>query len=82
MTASYTSVTQLRDRLHTEREALEAFGERMSAMSGRAVEPDAKMKTVVDQLGLIEQGSAKAAELGRNVQSLDQHLGAVEQRLP
>src|SRR6185436_3109753 len=82
LTASYTTVTQLGDRLQTEREALEAFGERMSAMSSRAVELDAKMKTVVDQLGLIEQGSAKAAELGRNVQSLDQHLEAVETRLP
>jgi hypothetical protein len=47
---SYTSVTQLGDGCRPSG-ALEAFGERMSAMSGRALEVDAKMTSVLQQLG-------------------------------
>jgi len=82
LNVSYTSVTQLGDRLQAERGALEAFSERMSAMSGRALEVDAKMTSVLQQLGLVDGGTAKAAELGRQIEVIDRQLDAIEGRLP
>src|SRR6266851_3432601 len=58
---SHAEIAQLRDKLGADRQALEAFGDRMTAMSMRAPELEAKMDAILGQMKLVEEGTQKAA---------------------
>jgi hypothetical protein len=82
LTVSHAQVAQLGDRLQSERTALEGFGDRMAAMSARSLELDAKMSSVLRQLGLVDSGVTRAAELTRQVEIIERQLDAIDARLP
>src|SRR5207247_389359 len=60
---SHAEIAQLRDKLGADRVALEAFAERMAALSIRAPELEAKMDTILGKMALVEEGTQKAAGL-------------------
>ncbi len=50
---SHAEIAQLRDKLGADRQALEAFGERVAAMQTRAPELEAKMDAILGKMSLV-----------------------------
>ena len=64
---SHAEIAQLRDKLGADRQALEAFGERVAAMQTRAPELEAKMDAILGKMTLVEEGTQKATRLGEAI---------------
>lgn len=79
---SHVEVGQLRDKLGADRRGLEAFGERLNAMSTRAPELEAKMDAILGKMKLVEEGTEKATRLNEAVAELDAQLSRVTARVP
>lgn len=79
---SHVEVGQLRDKVGADRRALEAFGERLNAMSTRAPELEAKMDAILGKMTLVEEGTQKATRLNEAVAELDVQLSRVTARVP
>src|SRR5262249_20208848 len=75
-------IAQLRDRLGADRLALEAFGDRMTAMATRAPELEAKMEAILGKMTVVEEGTHKAARLHETVAELDEQISLVTARVP
>src|SRR5262249_21390056 len=71
---SHVEIVQLRDKLGTDRQALEAFGDRLDAMTAKAPELEAKMSAILGQMKLIEEGTHKATRLNESVAELDAQI--------
>ena len=57
---SYAEAAQLRDRLGSDRAALEGFIDRVTSLSARTPEIEAKMDAIQAKFGVIEEGTQKA----------------------
>lgn len=65
---------QLRDNLAAERAALESFLDRMGAFAVQLPELDARMNTIKSKLSVVDEGTAKAANLVAIADDLDRHM--------
>ena len=79
---SHAEIAKLRDKLGADRVALEAFGERMMALSTRAPELEAKLDAILGKMTLVEEGTQKATRLHETVAELDAQLSRVTARVP
>jgi len=79
---SHAEAAKLGDKLGADRLALEAFGDRMTAMSAQAPELEAKMDAILGKLKLVEEGTQKATRLHESVAELDAQISRVSARLP
>ena len=79
---SHAEIAKLRDKLGSDRQALEVFGERMAAMAARAPELDAKMDAILGKMALVEEGTQKATRLNEAVAELDTQFSRVTARIP
>ena len=79
---SHAEIVQLRDKLGSDRLALEAFGDRMNALATRAPELEAKMDGILGQMKLVEEGTQKATRLNESVAELDAQISRVSARVP
>jgi chromosome segregation ATPase len=78
---SYADAARLRDSLAQDRQAMEAFAERTTAMIGRTPEIETRLQTLLDQMGQLEQGSVAANRLGESTRMLQEGLERVSSRL-
>jgi len=79
---SHAEAARLADKLGSDRLALEAFGERMTAFASHTPELEAKMDGILGKLTLVEQGTQKATRLHESVAELDAQISRVSARLP
>src|SRR5262249_40841883 len=79
---SHAEISKLRDKLGSDRLALEAFGDRMTALSTRAPELEAKMDAILGKMAPVEEATAKATRLNESVVELDAQIGRVSARVP
>src|SRR5207248_6270807 len=79
---SHAEAARLADKLGSDRLALEAFGERMTAFASQTPELEAKMDGILGKLTLVEQGTQKATRLHESVAELDAQISRVSARLP
>ena len=79
---SHAEIAQLRDKLGSDRQALEGFAERMAAMAARAPELDAQMDAILNKMALVEEGTGKATRLNEAVAELDTQCSRVIARIP
>ncbi|HEV8346927.1 MAG TPA: hypothetical protein VGQ16_10155 [Vicinamibacterales bacterium] len=79
---SHAEAAKLGDRLGADRLALEAFGDRLTAMSAQAPELEAKMDAILGKLKLVEEGTRKATQLHESVAELDAQISRVSARVP
>src|SRR4029079_11666920 len=79
---SHGEIVQLRDKLAVDRQSLEAFGDRLGAMTAKAPELEAKMSAILGQMKLIEDGAHKATRLNESVAELDAQISRVSARVP
>lgn len=77
---AHTEITQLSAELAADRQALHAFGERMTAVSMRAPELEAKVDAILSKMSLVENASLKAAWLNESMSALDGQVSRVEAR--
>src|ERR671922_2595101 len=61
---SHAEVAQLRDKLASDRAALEAFGDRMTSFMTRTPQLEATMDAINAKLALVDEGTKKATRLG------------------
>jgi chromosome segregation ATPase len=66
-----TDARQLRDNIAVERAALESFLDRMSAFAVQVPELDARMNAIKSKLSIVDEGTAKAANLVAIADDLD-----------
>src|SRR5262245_22504148 len=79
---AHAEAAKLGDQLGADRLALEAFGDRMTAMSGQAPELEAKMDAILGKFKLVEEGTQKATRLHESVAELDAQISRVSARVP
>ena len=77
---SHAEIAQLSAKLAADRQALQAFGERMTAISTRAPELEAKVDAILGKMSLVENASQKAAWLEESMSALDGQVSRVEAR--
>lgn len=65
---------QLRDNLAAERSALESFLDRMGAFAVQVPELDARMNAIKSKLSIVDEGTAKAANLVAIADDLDRQM--------
>lgn len=65
---------QLRDNLAAERAALESFLDRMGAFAVQVPELDARMNAIKSKLSIVDEGTAKAANLVAIADDLDRQM--------
>jgi chromosome segregation ATPase len=68
---------QLRDKLAAERAALESFLERMSAFAVQVPDLDDRMNAIKSKLSIVDEGTAKAANLVVMADDLDRRMTRV-----
>ena len=78
---SHADVARLRDKLGADRRAFEAFDERVTAMSARAPELEAKMEAFLGKMGGVEDAARKATRLNDAVAELDALISRVSARV-
>jgi chromosome segregation ATPase len=78
---AYAEAAQLRERLASDRAALDAFGERMTSMLGRTPELQSRLDEVLGKMVLVDKGAEAAARLGELAGELDARVGRVDARL-
>lgn len=77
---SYADVGVLRDSLTKDRAALEEFVQRTQSMIGRTPEIETRLQSLLDQMGLLEQGNAAAERLAATTRTLNEGLEQVTKR--
>ena len=77
---SHAQIAQLSAELATDRQALQAFGDRMTAVSTHAPELEAKVDDILGKMSLVEHASRKAISLEESVSALDGQIARVEAR--
>src|SRR5580765_8628241 len=78
---SHAEIAQLRDKLGSDRVALEAFGERVTALSARAPELESKIDAILGKMKLVEDATAKATQLTESIAELDAQVSRVGVRV-
>lgn len=78
---SHAEVAQLRDKLGADRDALEAFGDRLTSFRARTPELEATMDAILGKLALVEDGTKQATRLGELSNELDAQLTRVTGRI-
>ena len=78
---SHAAAAQLGDKLSADRAALEAFGERATALLSRTPELESKMDAVLSKLDTVDEGTKAATRLGELAAELDAQLTRVGARL-
>ncbi len=63
--ASHAQLSKLADQLGSDRNALEAFGDRLASMQTQAPELEAKMNALLGKLDLVEEGDRQGHTAGR-----------------
>ena len=77
---SHANVAQLRADLAADRQALQAFGERMTAVSARTPELEAKVDGILAKMSLVESASQQAVRLKELMSTLDGQVARLEAR--
>ena len=77
---SHAEIAQLSAKLAADRQALQAFGERMTAVSTRAPELEAKVDAILGKMSLVESASQKATWLEQSMSELDGQVSRLEAR--
>ena len=78
---SHAEIAQLRERLGSDRVALEAFDERVSVLSARAPELESKMDAILGKMSLVEDATQKATRLNETIAVLDAQVSRVGARV-
>lgn len=78
---AHAEAAQLRDKLALDRAALDAFGERTTAMLSRTPELQDQLDDVLGKLALVEKGSEATARLDQLNTELDAQVSRVGARL-
>jgi chromosome segregation ATPase len=76
----YAEITHLNAALTADRHAIQAFGERMTAISTRVPELEAKVDTVLGKMSLVEHVSRQAFWLEESSSVLDAQFARLEAR--
>src|SRR5918996_1843337 len=71
----------LRDRLASDRSALEAFGDRMTSFMTRTPQLEATMDAINSKLALVDEGTKKTTKLAEVAAELDAQLTRVSARV-
>ena len=71
---SHAAAVQLRDRLATDRSALEGFLERTTVFSTGLPELEARMDAITGKLAIVDEGTQKAANLVSIADDLDRQM--------
>ena len=77
---SHAQVAELRDKLAADRDALEAFSERMTGFMGRTPQLDATLNAINGKLALADEGIKQTARLGELTGELDAQMGRLSAR--
>ena len=77
---SHVEISQLSAKLAADRQALQTFGERMTAVSTRAPELEAKVDAILGKMSLVENASQKAAWVKESMSELDGQVSRLEAR--
>lgn len=72
-----SEASQLRDKLAAERAALESFLERMGAFAVQVPDLDDRMNAIKSKLSIVDEGTAKAANLVVIADDLDRRMTRV-----
>lgn len=78
---SYAEVGSLRDNLAKDRAALEDFAKRTESMIGRTPEIETRLQSLLDQMSLLEEGTASADRLAATTTTLNEGLEALTKRM-
>jgi chromosome segregation ATPase len=76
----HAEITQLSAGLVSDREAIQAFGERMTAISIQAPKLEAKVDAIFDKMSLVENASQQATVLTESMSALDGQVSRLEAR--
>ena len=77
---SHAEMRQLAAELTADRQALEGFGERMTAISTRAPELEAKFDMILGKISVLEKATEKATWLERSMSEFDGQVSRLEAR--
>ena len=77
---SHAQVARLGDKLAADRDALEAFSERMTAFMLRTPQLDATMNAINGKLALADEGIQQTARLGKLAGELDTQMDQLSAR--
>ena len=77
---SHAEITHLSAGLASDRQALHAFGERMTAISMQAPQLEARVDAIVDKMSLVEHASQQATVLDEFMSGLDGQISRLEAR--
>ena len=77
---SHANVAQLRADLAADRQAIQAFGERMTAVSARTPELEATVDGILAKMSLVESASHQAVLLEELMSTLDGQVARLEAR--
>ena len=77
---SHANVAQLHADLAVDRQALQAFGERMTALSARTPELEATVDGILAKMSLVESASQQAVSLKELMSTLDGQVARLEAR--
>ncbi len=78
--ASHAEMAQLSAGLAADRQAIQAFGEQLTAVSTRAPELEAKVDDMLRRMSLVERASQQATSLEQFMSALDGQLSRLEAR--
>jgi chromosome segregation ATPase len=78
---SHADVAQFRGDLAADRQALQAFGERMTAVSARTPELEATVDAILAKMSLVESASHQAEVLKDLMSTLDGQVARLEARV-
>ena len=77
---SHAEIRQISTELASDRNAIQAFGERLNAISSRAPELEAKIDDIFGKLSVVENASQQASWLKEFMSALDGQLARIESR--
>lgn len=77
---SQAEIAQLSAGLAADRQAIHGFGERLTAISTRAPELEAKIDDIVGKMSLVESASQQATALEQFMSTLDGQVSRIEAR--
>jgi chromosome segregation ATPase len=77
---SHAEITQMAAELAADRQAIQVFGERMTAIATQAPELGAKVEMILEKMSLVESASQKAISLQEFMSALDGQVARLETR--
>jgi DNA repair exonuclease SbcCD ATPase subunit len=77
---SHAAITQLSAGLASDRQAIQALGERMTAISTQAPKLEAKVDAVLDKMSRVENAAQQATVLNEFMSALDGQVSRLETR--